>query len=104
MLAVGAWRGRRIVAFVAHEFLAVVARAQLPTPEFLPGGTDAKEIDILAVFAGQKNVIAPDSRRRAPHARHLERPGDVFGRAPGGWQSLFVANAVHGGAAPLRPI
>src|SRR5262249_28268480 len=72
--------------------------------QFFSLRADAHKHQVLAILAGQEDAIAPDDRGRSGLAGHRELPDDVLGIAPFGGKVGFLANAVIGGAAPLRPV
>ena len=102
MFPVGTGRSRGRVPLAAHE--QATAGAERALPELFIFGADAHEHQVLAVRAGQKNVVAPDGWCGTPHPGQRRLPHDVVRRAPFGRQVHLLADAVVGWAAPLGPV
>src|SRR6516225_10541967 len=102
VLAVGARRRGCLVPLVVAK--PSLARGEFLLPKLFAGSADAKEHNVVAVFAGQKDAITPDYRRGTTHPWQWESPHDVLGIAPFGRKAAFAALAVVIGPAPLRPV
>ena len=101
------WRGAP-----ALELIAAVALPASPASVTPPSATSAPTAKAPAARASlqvrhvEEDGVFPDDRcRPGPRTvRHLERPRNVLGRAPGGGQTGLGARAVEVWSAPLRPI
>lgn len=104
VLAVGAGTGGGEVGLVLHEALLAQAHGQARLPQLLAIPVQTQEGHVVAVLTGHEDLVLPDGRRRAAHARHFRGPDNVrLGRELRG-QVLFGTEPVQIGPTPLRPI
>src|SRR5882672_10093798 len=80
------------------------AGAELARPDDLAASRiEAEGEQLVAVLAGGEDRVAPDGRRAGAVGQRA-LPDDVLPLVPIQGDVRFGANAVAGGAAPLRPV
>ena len=103
VLAVGAGRGRGVVALVVRD--AWRRLAELRLPQLLAVGADAQQHEVVAVLAGEEDAVAPDDGRgRRPCPGSGSFQATFLSRLQVGGQALLLEMPSLLRAAPLRPV